>query len=264
MFRLLQGVFASMSLERKCLLFFGSALSILMCCAFFVVQKLGKELVKDTTRQRAQDYGAAELAIIHGDAGWASSAGTEAEIQKTRDRVDAQRGLFLKADIDFTVLGLEDAVRYDRLPPPNQPEDDAERQLLQGLESKYRLQLAQRIAEDRPDVASTLDLGENESMSRIGLGASAPVFTELGPVDDRYIYYKPVFPNTQCIICHQALDASMSLSPDLASSTEDPLALAQRYPFRVIRVSMPYQDTQETTTWIRAIIIALALSLIHI
>ena len=49
MFRLLQSLFASMSLERKCLLFFGSALSILMCGAFFVVQILGKRLVKNTT-----------------------------------------------------------------------------------------------------------------------------------------------------------------------------------------------------------------------
>ena len=49
MFRLVQGLFSSMSLERKCLLFFGSAFSILMCGAFLVVQVLGNRLVQKTT-----------------------------------------------------------------------------------------------------------------------------------------------------------------------------------------------------------------------
>ncbi len=56
MIRLLQGLFASMSLERKCLLFFGSALMVLMFGAFLVVEKLGRELVKNTTRTRARDF----------------------------------------------------------------------------------------------------------------------------------------------------------------------------------------------------------------
>ena len=56
MTRLLKGLFASMSLERKCLLFFGSALMVLMLGAFAVVEKLGRELVLNTTRQRAKDF----------------------------------------------------------------------------------------------------------------------------------------------------------------------------------------------------------------
>ena len=94
MIRLLQGLFASMSLERKCLLFFGSALSVLMCCAFFVVQKLGKELVKNTTRQRAQDYGAGALDRIHADAEWANQFSDD-NIDAIRQRVQGTHQLFL-------------------------------------------------------------------------------------------------------------------------------------------------------------------------
>lgn len=263
MIRLLQGLFASMSLERKCLLFFGSALSVLMCCAFFVVQKLGKELVKDTTRQRAQDYGAAELTMIHADAAWASGLAEESSSAKN-NKVQAQRALFLNEDIEFAVLGLESPVSYNNLPTPTLPADEDELQRLTELESQYRNQLAQQIQVSRPDITEALDLGENESMSRIGLGVSTPVFAEIGPVDDRYIYYKPVFPTQSCIPCHQPTDQSFSLSPDMSSSDEDPMTIAKRYPYRVIRVSMPYQDTQETTTWIRAIIIALAMLIVAV
>ena len=255
MIRLLQGLFASMSLERKCLLFFGSALSVLMCCAFFVVQKLGKELVKNTTRQRAQDYGAAELAMIHI---------AEDVVDDKRDMTAEHKLLFLSQDIDFKILGLDEEVRYLSLPLAVPPEDEAERKLLEDLEAEYRAQLATRIAEDLPDITSSLDLGENEAMSSIGFGTSTPVFAELGPVDDRYIYYKPIFPNLSCIPCHQTLDASITLSPDLSSKDRDPVKEASLYPFRVIRVSMPYQDTQETTTWIRAIIIALAMLIVAV
>jgi signal transduction histidine kinase len=252
-----------MSLERKCLLFFGSALSVLMCCAFFVVQKLGKELVKNTTRQRAQDYGAAELAMIHADATWSSDLSDEAALAIT-GKVQEKRGLFLNEDIEFAVLGLEEEVSFDNLPAPTLPADADELQRLTDLETQYRLQLARQIAESRPDITEALDLGENDSMSRIGLGVSTPVFAEIGPVDDRFIYYKPVFPTQSCIPCHQPNNQSISLSPDMSSSDEDPMELASHFPFRVIRVSMPYQDTQETTTWIRAIIIALAMLIVAV
>ena len=129
---------------------------------------------------------------------------------------------------------------------------------------QFRAQLERQIAKKRPDVTEPLDLGENESMSRIGLGTAAPVFAELGPVDDQYIYYKPVFPTQACIGCHQSLDPTQPLSPDMSSEKADAMEFASRWPFRVLRVSMPYQDTQETTTWIQAIIIALAMLIVAV
>ncbi|QDT13694.1 sensor histidine kinase [Planctomycetes bacterium K23_9] len=263
MFRLLQGLFASMSLERKCLLFFGSALSVLMCGAFFVVQKLGKELVKNTTRQRAQDYGAAELTMIHANSAWANGLNEDSSTT-IGNKVQAQRSLFLNEDIEFAVLGLEEPVTFDNLPPPTLPADEGERQRLMDLKGQYQSQLSNQIEQRRPDITEALDLGENEAMSRIGLGVSTPVFAEIGPVDDRYIYYKPVFPTQSCIPCHQPTNQDISLSPDMSSSDEDSMSIAKKYPFRVIRVSMPYQDTQETTTWIRAIIIALAMLIVAV
>ncbi len=261
MFRLVQGLFASMSLERKCLLFFGSALSILMCGAFFVVQILGKRLVKNTTRQRAQDYGAAELMLIHADAVhaqlWTQQGLDPDAIATGSEMLAGIRADLLKEDIDLKILGLKDDRRYDNLPPPQPPEDEDEAQRIQDLEPRFREQLALRIQTDGTGVEKDLDFGQNEVTSRIGL-TNTPVFAEVGPIEDRYIYYKPIFPKTTCIACHGPSDG-ISLS-----AQEDPKNLAQQYPFRVMRVSMPYQDTQKTTTWIRAIVIALAMLIVAV
>ena len=62
-----------MSLERKCLLFLGSALMVLMLGAFAVVEKLGRELVLNTTRQRAKDFAAIQLLLLHDDAVWSQN-----------------------------------------------------------------------------------------------------------------------------------------------------------------------------------------------
>ncbi|GAA5505298.1 sensor histidine kinase RcsC [Novipirellula caenicola] len=263
MFRFIKSVFASMSLERKCLLFFGSALLVLMCAAFFVVQLLAKSLVTNTTRQRARDYAAAELMMIHSDAQW-SSALPEDVVQREKVLLEGLRSELLNDKIDFKILALQDSAPYDNLPQIELPTSSTplgamELSRLKSLQPQYREWLSRQIAEDRPDVERPLDLGENEAMSRIGfLGTT--VFAEDGPVDDRYIYYSPVFFKPTCVLsCHSPTGGAISTSPN-----EDPDKLASQYPFRVFRVSMPYQETHELTTWIRAIVIALAMLIIAV
>ena len=239
-----------MSLERKCLLFFGSALSVLMCGAFFVVQKLGKELVKNTTRQRAQDYGAAELMLIHSKA--IREKGQQSpEVAARQETLQGIRADLQSESIEFTILGLADDMRFNNLPASTVPEAADELQRLQGLEPQFRTQLASTLGEEQTDIAQPVDLGENEAMTRIGL-TSTPVFAEVGPINDRYIFYKPIFPKASCMICHGPVDSTISLNS------------AEQYPFRVVRVSMPYQDTEKTTTWISAIVIALAMLIVAV
>ena len=89
MIRLFRGLFASMSLERKCLLFFGSALMVLMFGAFLVVERVGRMLVKNTTKSRARDFSYAEVLRLHDDAIWSSDQSTE-QIESKRETL---RGL---------------------------------------------------------------------------------------------------------------------------------------------------------------------------
>ncbi len=258
MIRLLQWLFSSMGLERKCLLLFFSALLVLMFVAFFVVQTLGKRLVEKTTRQRASDHSAHELMLIHSNTLWDKELGDTATKLK-REQLMGFRLDFLSEDFEADVIGLGDPISYDNLPPVEPPEDPDERRLLEDLEREYRLDLAERIASDRPSVERPMDWGDNEAMSRVSLSGfgTQQLWTERSPVDGRYIYYAPIWPDTDCLTCHNAVGRKISLDPDA-----DPIALAKQYPFRVMRVSMPSVEMQEETTNIQAIVVSLAMLII--
>ncbi|KAA5542235.1 HAMP domain-containing protein [Roseiconus nitratireducens] len=255
MFRLVQGLFSSMSLERKCLLFFGSAFTVLMCGAFLVVQTLGNRLVQGTTQQRAQDLADDQLMLLHSDAIWSRTSGPDA-MEVNQQLLSGLREELLKNDIEFQILGLDDPVRYANLPPVQPPTDPDELARLRSLETQFREQLARRITEQHPDVTKPLDLGENEPMSMIGLG-TLPVHHQRGPINGRYIYYRPIFPKLTCATCHAPEGAESELAAN--DNAVEQAALA---PFRVMRVSMPYKDTENKTTWISSIVVALAMFIV--
>ncbi len=257
MFRLVQGMFASMSLERKSLLFFGSALLVLMGIAFWIVQLLANSIVKEGTRQRARDFSDAELMRIHSEVVWSESVPPEL-LETKVELLQGLRSDLLSEDLEFEILGLPDPVPYDHLPPAKLPATAWEADLLTNLEQQFRQQLAQAFAESRPDVANPLDLGDNAAMSRFG-PSSRPLHAERGPIDDRYIHYRPIFPTPNCVTCHVPVGGVVSMTAD-----EDPIARATEYPFRVFKVSMPYHYTQEKTTGIRAIVISMAMLIVAV
>src|SRR5690606_26777288 len=120
---------------------------------------------------------------------------------------------------------------------------------------------AERIVQERPPQDRPLDLG-TDLEGRPGISQFGPdteiVFAERGPVKDRYIHYTPVFGRPSCIlVCHAPVGAALA-------ETDDPVAMAAQPPFRVIRVSMPYRLTYERTSWIRAILIAMAMLIIAV
>ena len=78
---------------------------------FSLFQKLGKELVKNTTRQRAQDFGAAELMLIHTKAEWEKGQ-DESTVVAKRELLNDIRTDLQKENIEFTILGLPDNERY--------------------------------------------------------------------------------------------------------------------------------------------------------
>ena len=292
MIRFFQGLFASMSLERKCLLFFGSALLVLMSGAFLVMEVLSRRLVINTTLTRARDYSDAEMYRLHSRAIWEGDS-TEENTKRKIEVLASLRELMLSEDtkrdtvIDYEILSLPDLVGFDHLPNrsvvvlaetpsvspssdepspvaiPEEPEQPVasqtaptllsaidEASILKRLEAQYRIQLAARISRDRPDVTTSLDLKENEPMSQFGPGLSRPLHEEVGPIEGKFIYYRPIFFKVECMQCH-APGGTFSLDPEA-----DPVELAKQYPFRIMKVIMPYKDTHAQTTYIRAFIVA--------
>ncbi|MDA9858650.1 ATP-binding protein [Rubripirellula sp.] len=264
MIRLLKGLFASMSLERKCLLFFGSALMILMFGAFLVVEKLGRELVKNTTRTRARDFSAAEVLRVHEDAIWSQGLENEDAEFKRAKMLGLRDTLLMEnldKDIEYEILALEEPENgFDNLPAIPPPSDQQEISRLEELRNDFRIRLEARIAEDRPDVARPMNLAENEPMSQLGPSLATPVYSEEGPVEDRYIYYTPVFFKVECMTCHSPRGSGkFVINPDLDARLQ-----AEQYPFRVVKVTMPYKQTHDQTTAIRAIVVALGMLIVAV
>ena len=265
MIRLFRGLFASMSLERKCLLFFGSALMVLMFGAFLVVERVGRMLVKNTTKTRARDFADAEVLRLHDDAIW-SGGQAQLDIQSKRETLAGLRDELLgeseDSGIEYEILALKDEIRYNDLPSISPPKNLVEVGRLENLKSKYYARLASRIAADRPNVSRPLNLAENEPMSQIGpsFSVASPIEDEEGPIDGRYSYYKPIFFTLQCVQCHSPPGKTLTVD----SSDEDPEVLAAQYPFRVMKVTMPYKQTDDQTTHIRAIIVALGMLIVAV
>ena len=302
MIRFFQGLFSSMSLERKCLLFFGSALLVLMSGAFLVVEMLGRRLVENTTLTRARDYSDAEMYRIHSRALWSADF-EEGMVETKHEELDRLRALLLAGDekrevvTEHEFLSLLDSVRYNHLPPRDVPvplepnlteppsaefgapesessegsEDTAtadsgdriqrakdEQALLERMEVQYRLRLAKRIADDRPDVSHALDLAENEPMTQLGPGLAQPLYEAKGPIDGKFVFYRPLFFKIKCMPCH-APEGTISFDPD-----GDPIKLANQYPFRVMKVVMPYEDTYAQTSAIRATVVALGMLIVAV
>ena len=266
MFRLLQGVFASMGLERKILLFFGSSLVPLMCAAFWVVQVLAGQLVLKNTLQVASDYGKMKLLRAHSDGVYSERMDSELAAE-AKERIDLIENRLLRPgahynpsdDYQYQIVGLKEEVPFSNLPAVTPPERGEEHLLLLQLEKKYRQQLTNIIASTSPDLLRPMELSEKHAFSQQIVPGHMPLFERRGPVNDRFLYYAPVFFDAVCTAsCH------MPSGNSIAFTGEDPERLAEQYPFRVIKVSMPYQATYEATAWIRAVVIAVAMLIIAV
>ncbi|MGV3484901.1 MAG: sensor histidine kinase [Planctomycetaceae bacterium] len=263
MLRLFQNLFASTSLERKCLLLFGSVVLVLMCMAFWLVQLLTNKLVIQRTRQIARDYSFGVVERIHADA-ILREVTDQGVYEEKRETLDGIGEALLNKDYRAKVLSLPAAVEYQSLPALAAPESAEELRLLKQLEIEYRQHLAERIKLDRPDIYRPLDLGVDAPMSQFGPNTNI-AFEERYPVknengEDEYIHYTPVFSKPACILsCHRPSVGSLPLD-----ASQSPEEQAAQYPFRVVRVSMPYRTTVETAASIRSILIATAMLIITV
>ncbi len=260
MLRFIQNLFASTSLERKCLIFFGSVIVVLMCAAFWVVQLLANRLVMERTRQIAKDFSFEVTLRLHDQALFREVLPPEL-YEERRAVLDELGKDLLNEDYVYTVMSLPDSRDFKNLPPGTHPESAWELALLTDLQVKFRQRLKEGLSSERTGSISQEHLIHgtegNASIDQFGPDTSI-VFAERGPIKERYIHYTPVFGRPSCILfCHTPIGGSEIDARDLAS-------LAEQHPFRVIRVSMPYRLTYERASWIRAILIAMAMLIIAV
>lgn len=244
--RFLASLFRNWSLESKSLLFFGLALLISICGAFWYVEKVAEKLVQQTTQQIAKDYANMTTAWRHVEK--VGSTEEAKAIFANKELYGLLRYLLLdnpKYRVQFMML--DERSHHTELPDATVPSDETERKVLEGLYDK----LQKRLAEQAPisyasDTKPLTDpqLYERTLPNESNLFSQAgPIFGDGAPEDGWYVYYQPVVFVDRCQACH----------------SKHPSATADSTPFRVIKVMMPYADGQVWSTQVMAVMIAVAM-----
>ena len=249
-----------MSLERKSLIFYGSALSLLMLIAFWFVQLIAQSLVISTHHQAAQDYADAIIARKH----WAAITRKEMQpdiwtnVQNKLDMLDKR---LLSDEYDYSLLKLPENSPYIDLPDTTTmlPGTPRETKIMEDLHDDFRRAMTEMFAQaSREEPSNGTDSAPDRDLYS---HQARPLIRpqEDGPTDGRYSYYIPVFSQPVCLICHTPVGGAVALT-----NSDPPEAHAAIVPFRVVKVTTPQLKRQFATTWIRAVVIAMAMLIIFI
>jgi len=258
--RFLKSLVGNWSLERKCLLFLGLALLVSLLLAFYAVQLVASQLVKETTRQSARDYANSVVGWKHifhytsDQSGESSPSGSEPIQSENNERIlGLLRELMLQQRFHYKILRVEDGLEHDSISADVAQGEDlvhinvllaklAEQDSIDALtklESEKSNSTKPTISEPLKDTAVTQVTGTNPK---------TPIFEEAGPTDGFYYYYHPIAFTSKCFKCHAKLPTSTG--PPASPSLD---------PFRVLRVQMPYNDTRVSSMWSYSVLTSIAI-----
>ena len=252
----LKSLVGNWSLERKCLLFLGLALLASLLLAFYAVQLVASQLVKETTRQSARDYANSVVGWKHisNYTGERSQSGSQPLQSETDQQVlGLLRDHLLQKRFDNKILRIEDGLEHEFISAEVAKGEDL---------IHVNLLLAKLAEQDSIDALNKLEFEKSNSSkptiseSSASLAATrvmstnpkTPIFEEAGPSDGFYYYYHPIAFDKSCIECHSKLPASTG--PPTSPSLD---------PFRVIRVRMPYSDTRVSSMWSYSVLTSIAI-----
>jgi len=258
--RILKFLFRNWSLERKSLLFIGLSLLISICTAFWFVQKVAERLVKETTRQVANDYANMSLAWTHVEKGLLNSANSP---DIPAGGHEAMRKYLLEnPDYKTQILMLDAVSEHDALNDARGPATPEERAILEDLRDRQNLHLQ---AAKEKDIPAQLAANQNRTPSPTPVETAArelelysrnspdqrklfsergPVFAPGAPEGGFYVYYHPITFPSACMECHARSDGKKG---------------SDSSPVRFLQVFMPYKDGQVWSAQAMAQMIAVAM-----
>jgi len=243
-YRSLKRVLGESNLERKCRWLFGICVGGLIILAFFSVGRIAENLIDDTAQYKGRGVARVELYRRHWEILTSPNDPQYAKlIQLQQDLVNELD----RSEIDRRIL------RWDSTPEPRLhdtplfvPENDAERKVMASMraEAEERIRLAApdgkaATAASVPTTSATLD----QSYRPVSRGIARPG-------EGKYVYYEVVDWTRFCLTCHEAMHGNAEATSSYAGTVFDP----RTTPFRVIRVTMPYDEIRAAVNRTRAIL----------
>jgi len=242
-YRTVKKALGETNLERKCRIWFGICLGVLIAAAFWLVEYNAETLVLRSTRTEGRNLVTNYMLRNH----W----------KYWENEINEDEKILINASIDNFTRGKNYAAFYlalDRGEAADDsiiPEDPEELQLLRELKAEYEEQLRQeRAASRQPPEQGVVNVPP----------VAEPRFKERALPDiDEYHYYEPVYWNGHCTeICHlPGGDGALSR----ASGSEE---FAINYPFRAMKVVIPYNRTKNAINAARAALFAAAIATVFL
>ena len=232
--------------------------------AFYGADQIAEDLVRKMTRNRAHDSLLGVIPRVHMK--FFAEQNNDDDRQLNFARAMSQEGdnyhhgfELVNLETDYQILSLDNVITPR---PPNaeaadgsrkylEDEDEIEkiRELKQEFSEYLIAQQKQEMAANDPQSVTPESLNDIRSRQ-----LSYPFKERHLPGQNQYHYYSP-FPynRTVCTSCHFSVPASTASTTDVTSQVDEAFA------FPVIKVIVPYEQTQRAINRIRAVLIAGAL-----
>lgn len=246
-YRTIKRVLGESSLERKCRILFGVCLFLLIFGAFWGADRYAEDLVKKNTRSKASNVGAiiklkAHIGLLR--AGQLEEEITNQVTQELLSDVKTQAK-------DHSVVLADDVTPWLDLNPVR-PADRSEAKLIRQLEEDVRQRERARTEEQQ----ETATVAQNEvgppTLDMFDTVEDDTPFAERWmPSAKEYHYYEPIRFTSSCRNCH--FDTVVTTQFENFSQVEE------NEPLYVMKVVLPYRDTQDAINRVRAILIAVAI-----
>jgi two-component system sensor histidine kinase BarA len=262
-YRSLKRVLGETNLERKVRWIFGICVTLLILLTFSSVGLIAKRLVDETTNHKGRNLARNLLFKLHW-VWWTQ----DTEGEQRRQVVEQLSTMLTQEEHASRILRLDDS----------QPTDPVERQIVANLKKRAEEQYRTAAARKKSSQPGVADKGElNKSAAVAGKKDASvalreeifddpqfePVFDPVpAPDQDLYYYYQVVDWSNVCLGCHESLHGGYG---DAASTTyEGSVFDNPATPFRVIRVTMPYDDTRTAMNRTWAVLIAVGIATVSL
>jgi len=243
--RTLRRVLGETNLERKCRRIFGTVMLLLIFIAFYGVYWNVKDLAQRITFSKGREWVRMVMFDHHWDR-WT----TTLEQKPLREKLS--KG----------IQGEDYGGRFYSLEPYEgayQPEEGSEEErIVLGLKSRQEKQLAdlakqmkehEKAAAEDPLAAPPAN-GSDKTLDTKDFAATTEAVFDYraAPGEGKYYYYQPVYWQSDCVICHEAMYGKFATAPSSSAAT------AADMPFRVVRITLPYTETRSSIHRIQAVL----------
>jgi len=224
------------NLERKCRILFGVCLLVFVSLAFYWVDRVTRRLIVNATRQQA---GNQVVTILHRK----HLVGFETDLNPEMKEMADELSHDFQGDQKFKweIISLQPQFKRHYLNHVQAPGDPEEQALLEELANKISAGESEGEGDDTAFNPRQVNVARIDKESR------------------QYQYYEAIHWGASCTDCHAPVEAAASLpAGDVAAMT------ASQPPMQVIKVIMPYKETEAAISQANAILITVALATVFV